>query len=396
MRILVVATKAPWPPIDGGRLILLTTIDALRDLGHEVTLVAPVESSATGEIQKQLAKRCEAHLVPSPVGGAVRSVTAAELRQRPVTVVRHSHDPIRRMVDTLLRDREFDVVHVEQQQALYGARGADRADVPVVLRAHNVESLLWSFAAEYRQPSVRWWFNRESKRLQRWEAESLKRVAHTVALTGIDARGLADVSGSADSITTVEAPFAGELPASRKRLPGDPAAVILASGAWQPNRDAVWRFAAEIWPTTCRALPEARLHVFGVPNPGGESFGVEWHDPPDESRTAFPEGAVVVIPARHPTGVPMKCLESWARGLPIVGCSLAAEQLDAVAGESILIADSAADFAHAFRKLADEPDLRHHLVSNGRAVLRERHDPVDVARRLVEVYRACQPAKSPS
>jgi hypothetical protein len=44
MRILLVATKTPWPPIDGGRLVLLNTIEALRDADHHVTLVAPVDA----------------------------------------------------------------------------------------------------------------------------------------------------------------------------------------------------------------------------------------------------------------------------------------------------------------------------------------------------------------
>ena len=394
MRILVVATKAPWPPIDGGRLILLTTIDALHDLGHEITLVAPVEPGSNQEVETQLAERCKAHLIPSLVRGGLASVAAAEVTRKPVTVIRHEHEQVRHSVDSLLRDQDFDVVHVEQQQALYGVSGAACAVTPVVLRAHNIESSLWFFAADYRPALTRWWFRREANRLGGWEAASLKQVDHTVALTEVDASKVADLVGSGDSITTVEAPFVSDLPACRDRLPGDPAAVILASGAWQPNRDAVWRFATEVWPIATRVNPDARLHVFGVPAPGVHCSGVEWHAPPEHSILAFPEGAVVVIPARHPTGVPMKCLESWARGLPIVGSSLAAEQLDAKDGQAMLIADSAEEFASAFKRLADEPDLRDRLVANGRAMLRSRHDPADVARRLVEVYRLClEPSK---
>ncbi len=41
LRILVVATKAPWPAVDGGRLVLLNTIEALAAAGHHLELVAP-------------------------------------------------------------------------------------------------------------------------------------------------------------------------------------------------------------------------------------------------------------------------------------------------------------------------------------------------------------------
>ena len=35
MNLLFVATKAPWPPIDGGRLLLARTLEALAALGHD-------------------------------------------------------------------------------------------------------------------------------------------------------------------------------------------------------------------------------------------------------------------------------------------------------------------------------------------------------------------------
>ena len=41
LRVLVVATKCPWPPTDGGRLVLAETLRAVADAGAEVTLVVP-------------------------------------------------------------------------------------------------------------------------------------------------------------------------------------------------------------------------------------------------------------------------------------------------------------------------------------------------------------------
>ena len=82
-----------------------------------------------------------------------------------------------------------------------------------------------------------------------------------------------------------------------------------------------------------RRLPAAVLHVFGGgPNLDGLD-GVARHPSPADSRTAFPDGAVVVIPERHPTGVPMKALEAWARGLPLIVDGPTAEILDAGDGD---------------------------------------------------------------
>jgi glycosyltransferase involved in cell wall biosynthesis len=98
----------------------------------------------------------------------------------------------------------------------------------------------------------------------------------------------------------------------------------------------------------------------------------------------------MVVPDRHPTGVPMKCLEAWARGLPIVGTALAAEQLETRDGEALLVADGGEAFVRALRRLVDEPGLRERLLANGRSMLRGHHDPADVARRLIAVYASCR------
>jgi glycosyltransferase involved in cell wall biosynthesis len=260
--------------------------------------------------------------------------------------------------------------------------------VPVVLRAHNVESALWRFAAPFRGSPAARWMRREARRLERWEAACLRRVACTVALTGPDASGLGDLGGSSARIVMVRAPFRSELASAADPLPGDPPVVVLASGSWQPNRDAVWRFATDTWPAIRDALPQARLHVFGVPELEKGGPGVAWHPPPRDSIEAFPGHAVMVVPARHPTGVPMKCLEAWARGVPLVGVRDAAEQLAARDGEAMLVADTPQDFASALARLAADAALRRRLVATGRTMLREHHEPGDIARQLAEVYQS--------
>ena len=41
LNVLIVATKSPWPPVDGGRLLLSLTLEGLERMGCHCTLVAP-------------------------------------------------------------------------------------------------------------------------------------------------------------------------------------------------------------------------------------------------------------------------------------------------------------------------------------------------------------------
>ena len=389
MRILLVATKTPWPPIDGGRLVLLNTIDGLRDAGHRVTLIAPVDQRYLDVdlVRRNLEGRCEAHLPPAATRGALRSLMQAEMSRTPVTIIRHSLEPVRRMVERLISDQRFDVVHAEQQQSFAGSEPARRAGIPVVLRAQNVESALWTFASRYRSPFLKLFFRREAAKLAVWERGCVRQADATIALTRFDAEALRNLAGPEARVETVEAPFVGHIEAERTSLEGDPAVVILASRKWLPNRDAVWRFVGETWPRVHQVLPSARLHVFGISESIDRSPGVMWHPAPEESSDAFPSGAVVAIPSRHPTGVPMKGLEAWARGLPVVGSPEAAEQLEAEDGREMLVASGPEHFARAMVMLHENLGLWDRLIEGGREALKQRHDPEKVVAKLEDVYR---------
>ncbi|MBV8202056.1 MAG: glycosyltransferase, partial [Acidobacteria bacterium] len=264
MRLLVVATKAPWPPIDGGRLLLLRTLEGLAAAGVRATLVAPVDSRrhASETVAAALAPWCEPQLVTARPAGVASSLLRSAGHRQPLTISRHTLPAVRRRVEGLLAARRFDLVHAEQLQALPQALAPARASHrPAVLRAQNVESALW--AAIPGRPHTL-----EARRLAAWEGRAVAGVDATAALTAIDAAALRRLAAAAGSpaarVVEVPAPFAAELPAGPGGLPGEPAVAVLGSRGWRPNEDAIAWFTGEIWPAVRRALPAAELHVFGI------------------------------------------------------------------------------------------------------------------------------------
>ena len=387
MKILWVATKAPWPPVDGGRLLLLNTLDALSAAGHQLTLVAPV---ATGDgrdrIGAMLRSRCHTSLVPIRRRPRAVDAVRAQLARSPWTIVRHARPAVGRRVEEHLRDG-FDLVVAEQVQALSsialaGRRSADAAPPapPVVLRAQNVESDLWAQAARravWRRPLLAL----EARRLAAWEGRAVRRSAATVALTAEDARRLAALAGGG-RVHHVPAPFETELPGARKPLPGSPAVVLFGSGGWRPNAAGADWFLSRAWSEMRAARPEAVLHVFGLEASGP---GVRCHPAPVDSRAAYPPGSVLVVPLEIASGVRIKVLEAWARGVPVIATPAAARGLEAEDGDQLLLARDGEEFAAALRGLGD-PELAAKLVANGRRRLAERHGFADVARRFSEVF----------
>jgi glycosyltransferase involved in cell wall biosynthesis len=185
-------------------------------------------------------------------------------------------------------------------------------------------------------------------------------------------------------VEVVPAPFPVRLPAAAP-LAGSPAVVLLASGDWPPNRDSRRFMAEEVWPAVRSLLPGAVLHVFG--SAGAAPEGFVHHPAPADSGVAFAAGSVLAVPLRIASGVRMKILEAWARGVAVVATPAAAAGLDAESGRELLVAEGAGAFAAALARLAAEPELYARLTVGGRQRLAERHDPGGVARRLLSLYR---------
>ncbi len=392
MKILWVATKAPWPPVDGGRLLMAGTLRALADAGHRLTVVAPADGAgAEAGAEVELGSCCRPHLVPARRRPLIVDVLRAQLTRSPLTVVRHDLPAVRRRVSELLRHEDFDLVQAEQVQALSSATPAAERGLPLVLRAQNVESDLWAQSA--RSGRLRPLLALEARRLAAWEGAAVRRCSATLALTAEDAERLRRLSGADDKVHHVPAPFEVELPPAAESLPGKPAVVLFGSGGWRPNAAGADWFVRRVWPRVRAAQPEAILYAFGVRAAGD---GVIHQPPPKGSRDAYPRGAVLAVPLQVASGVRIKILEAWARGVPVVATPAAARGLDVADGEHLLLARDSEGFAAALGRLTREPELAGRLIEQGRRRLRERHALPRVAERLENIYESLLQSQVPS
>lgn len=394
MRLLCVTTKPPWPTLDGGRLVAYNTLRALAETGCELTLVSPYDPRRDhpASIRQALAPFCRVRLVEAPLRSKVLDAARAIWRRRPMTIARHALEPVRRAVAEEIAADPPTGVLVEHLQALESARPAREAGIPIVLRAHNVESDLWRLTADDAQPLRRPLLRGEARRLAAWEGTKVRETGETGAtltLSRQDAARLAELAGGAGRLESLAVPFDVELPSADRPLPGAPAVVLFGSGGWRPNRDAATRFVRRAWPRVHAAVPGARLHLFGLGDalgPADAAPGMTTHAAPESSRDVFAPGAILAVPLEVGSGVRIKILEAWARGTAVIASTVAARGLDAVDGEHLLLADDVDAWVDAVRRLADEPGLAARLVDAGRRRLRERHAFGVVGGRLVEIF----------
>jgi len=388
MKILWVATKPPWPAVDGGRLVQWQTLTALAQSGADITLVAPADRGIDpGTVVTKLRALCHTILVAHAPRTWSRALSEAIVCRAPLSIARHRTEAVRREVERLLAREQFDVVHAEQLQAVANCGDARAMKVPLVMRAQNVESDLWFVLAAHRGIGGVF-LKHQARRLREWEAEATRRCDATIALTQGDATKLETIANAPGRIHCIPAPFPAELPdAQSPPLPGRPALVIFGSSGWAPNRDGADWFVRDIWPVVLKRLPEARLHLYSVYSGAidARSRNIVTHAAPDDSAAAFAPNAILVVPLRIASGVRMKILEAWARGTPVVATPEAAAGLGATDRGELMIALTGAEFASAIAALSDA-GIRGAMTSHARALLRLNHDPTRIARRMLALY----------
>jgi glycosyltransferase involved in cell wall biosynthesis len=131
-------------------------------------------------------------------------------------------------------------------------------------------------------------------------------------------------------------------------------------------------------PVQSRAREQAvRWRLIGR-NPGAVAGIVAGDDridlvgPVDDAITEIARSKIAIVPLLSGSGTRFKILEAWAAARPVVSTSIGAEGLNAQAGEHLLIADNASDFAAAIARLLQDPELRRKLGEAGRALYLDR------------------------
>lgn len=406
MRLLWIATKSPWPPIDGGRRLLLSELEALAAAGVALTLVAPCPGpdARRAEARRRLSPICRPVLLPVGPRSWPVALALAAGRGLPATVARHTHAAVRLEAARIVVGEAPDAVVAQPLQAWIAAAtavrrrlapaGTSAAPVPLLLRAENVESELWAARAASESGWRAALFRREARRLARFEAAAVRDSRATLALSPEDAAGLAALlgggaPGTSDSargetqrVHVLRPAFPATLPAG-EALAGSPPIVLFGSAGWGPNREAERWFLTEVWPRIRALSPAAVLHRFAADarsEAAGE--GVVDHPAPRESAEAFASGAVLVLPLRSGSGVRVRLLEAWARGVAVVGTAAAVRGLAGVDGRDWLLAADADGFAEAIRRLREAPELAERLIAGGRQRLGSDHDPSAMAAAL--------------
>ncbi len=162
---------------------------------------------------------------------------------------------------------------------------------------------------------------------------------------------------------------------------------FIGAFAHPPNSDAVLWFCRDIFPIVISELPGLCISIIGGDPPAeirslaSKHVRILGHVP---DLNPYLEGyRLSVAPMRYGAGVKGKINQSLAYGVPVVGTSVAVEGMHLEHDQSVLIADTAEDFAKAVVRLYQDKKLWENLSQSGIRVM-ETHFSFNAARQALD------------
>ena len=382
MKLFFVAQFVPYPPVEGSSIYVFHRVDRVR-AHHEVTFFAPLRRPTDGDSLTFLRDRgWTIETLSKPPGIGVINILASRARAFfspiPVHWALSWDRAIGSEMERQVRAHQPEVVVIEHLIMTRFLPYIRRAtDAPIVFADHNVEALWGAQASRELGLTFSGLLARsQAGKVRRQEVAMLNRCDLAIAISEADRRELQRMAPSA-RIRVVPIGVDMDYFTPQPEVEEDDVLVWVGGLNIGTNLAGLRFLANEILPLIHRKRPEVRVEIVGrAPLPGilalaGPKVSVIT-DVPDV-RPYMAKATVFVVPIKPQSGVRLKMLEGFAMARATVSTSLAAEGLDVVDGEHLLIRDDAQSFADATVELLSDKAKRDRLGAAGRALAKENY-----------------------
>ncbi len=382
LRILIVTSRFPYPSWRGNQVRTKEWLAALED--HQRVVVCP-NPDGLDAARRLRDEGVDATVYAGGTAGKVAGVTGAIASGDPLQEGLYATSAAKRAVARAVAEATPDVAVVQMVRCGWAVDVIRKTagSVPVVFDAIDAMGLHFDRAASFVTPAARLFYRLEAARCRRRERALARTAAITTAVSGRDLGALQPTNGRV-------VPVAGREVAAGSGDSGRPTVLLSGNLGYRPTvQGALW-FARQVWPAVRARVPGARWTLAGArPAAAVRRLerlpGVEVHADVPDLATFLGAATVSIAPMKEGSGVPMKVLEAWAAGVPVVGHPWAADGLEEGARGGMIIAEEAKEWQEALSTLLRDPAAARRQAERGQASWRDWYHPDRVAGLVREV-----------
>lgn len=401
MRILFLCNKLPYPPVEGSPIAMNALISGLLENGHSVKVLA-VESYKfnfdTNKIPAEYIRQTGLESIYFDLDIKPLALISDLIKGRSYHVSRFDNKEFREKLILTLQSESFDIVQLETLfMSPYIETIREYSKAPIVLRAHNIEHLIWlQLARETYNPFKKIVLKSLSETLKKYE-EAIRNKVDGIASISPDDH--AYFSGLPGKSATELIPFGiNEMPDRLENNDLSPLSIFhIGSMNWIPNEQGIKWFLKHVWPTIHQRYPDICLNLAGRKMPNWLKFhsqeGVFIAGEVPDSDEFMAQNRIMIVPLFSGSGIRIKIIQGMLAGKAIITTQTGANGIAYQKGVHMLVADDAESFIKAVITLIENPELCKTLGDNARKLALSDHYNPNIIDKLLRFYQRLQASR---
>ena len=304
-------------------------------------------------------------------------------------VKRYESKEFEKKLAAVLSEETFDIVQLEGVFLTpYVPTIRKHSNAKIVLRAHNVEHLIWKrMAKSCKNPIKRQYLKHLALALRAYEIDHINDYDSIVCITNDDARFFT-AEGCRRKMTAI--PFSitpeplGNVAVEENSL------FHLGSMDWMPNIESIDWFLEKVWPAVHREVPQARFYIAGRKMPR------RYIDNPIEGVSAVGEvpdamyfigsKQINVVPLLSGSGIRVKIIEAMSAGKTVITTTIGAQGINCENGKHLLIADTPDEFVRHIKHCIEDKEFCQTIGRNAYNLIVNEYTTEKLTQKLVDFY----------
>jgi glycosyltransferase involved in cell wall biosynthesis len=396
MKILQVTNKVPYPVKDGGAIACMNLARGFSLLGHKVTILAmnTVKHYITlSEIPESVKELADFKLVNVPARiSPVSALLNLMFSKKPYNATRFISETFAAELKNVLKENEFDVIQLEGLYVCpYIPVIRENSKAKIIYRAHNIEHEIWSRTAIMAHGLEKWYLKNLSKRIKKFEVQTLNKYDLLVPITGRDGAILNKLGNKKPMHVSQTGIDSSVLIPNSKNLK-HPTLFHIGSLEWSPNQEGLIWFFENCWDSIREKYPDLQFFIAGRNAPAWfqkmlDLPNVVFKGEVADAYEFINSKSIMVVPLFSGSGMRIKIIEGMALGKPIVTTAIGTEGISTTSGENIVVTEDADGFVQSISDLIENREYFNKISKNAIEYIHENFDNLSSAGTLIEFYK---------
>jgi glycosyltransferase involved in cell wall biosynthesis len=382
MKALQICNKSPYPAKEGGPIAMNAITQMLQNQGYEVKILAintPKYFVSTDEVDADYQQKTAIEWIWVDNRVKMRSAIVSLLKNTSYHADRFKSKPFEEKIREILSEEQFDVLVLETVYlSVYINVIRKYFSGRLILRAHNVEHLIWERIAKNTFFGLKkLYLSLLARQLKSFEKSVISRYDEIWCISAQDKQWFEEQNRN-KLVKLVPFAVKSESISTKKIDYQCNNLFFLGSMDWYPNKEGVVWFLDNVWNAVHEKYPDLTFRIAGRNIPAHwqqlNYEGVEIVGEVASAADFLEENGVLVVPLWSGSGIRIKIIEAMAVGKVIITTTIGLEGINAIHKKHVLLADTADEFTDAITFCLHHPEQCREIGENARQFIREEHN----------------------